>query len=497
VFFTRGSYAENLQTFVDLHGYQLKSQLKKLNVELSEHPSLRILLINTSELGGGAEESVRNLLQAYRSRGHQSWLAVGSKRSNDPNVLLIPQDSCRNFWAKFWIRAADELERFQDKVRGATRLLNLLRWIGEPSRQRAQAQGHEDFDFPGTWQLPKLYGLPDVFHCYNLHGGYFDLRALTWLSHQRPVILDLRDAWLLSGHCAHSFACERWKTGCGQCPDLRIYPRIRRDATSYNWRRKQSIYAKSRVYVSTPCQWLMRKVEQSMLAPAIVESRIIPTGIDLAIFHPSAREVVRADLRIPQNAKVVLFTANGIRKNMWRDYRTMRDAIGLVAERLRGHMVVFIGLGEIALGETALDERIGKAHLRFIPHQKNPQTVARYYQAADLYVHAARADTFPRAVLEALACGTPVLATAVGGIPEQVKSLTGVNSFTIADATGIIVPMGDVQTVAAGIEKLLTDDLLRRALGENAAKDARQRFDLQKQVDCYLEWYNKLLSDPP
>jgi glycosyltransferase involved in cell wall biosynthesis len=77
----------------------------------------------------------------------------------------------------------------------------------------------------------------------------------------------------------------------------------------------------------------------------------------------------------------------------------------------------------VALGEDAPAERIGAAEIRFVPYQKDPAVVARYYQAADIYIHSARADTFPNTVLEALACGTPVVATAVGGIPEQVKSL--------------------------------------------------------------------------
>ena len=75
--------------------------------------------------------------------------------------------------------------------------------------------------------------------------------------------------------------------------------------------------------------------------------------------------------------------------------------------------------------------------MRFVGHQKSAQTVAQYYQAADVYLHAATADTFPRAVLEALACGTPVVATGVGGIPEQVRSLG--DAFGPAKATGILV----------------------------------------------------------
>jgi hypothetical protein len=58
-------------------------------------------------------------------------------------------------------------------------------------------------------------------------------------------MLTLHDAWLLSGHCAHSFDCQRWKTGCGECPDLDVYPASPRDATACNWRRKREILAEA------------------------------------------------------------------------------------------------------------------------------------------------------------------------------------------------------------------------------------------------------------
>src|SRR5262249_10828825 len=127
----------------------------------------------------------------------------------------------------------------------------------------------------------------DIVHAHNLHGYYFDLRILPELSGKIPLVLTLHDAWLLSGHCAHSFDCMRWQIGCGQCPDLSIYPPIKRDATSFNWRRKQQIFAQSKLYITTPSEWLMRRAQASILAPAIQDARVIPNGVDLGIFRPS------------------------------------------------------------------------------------------------------------------------------------------------------------------------------------------------------------------
>ena len=163
----------------------------------------------------------------------------------------------------------------------------------------------------------------------------------------------------------------------------------------------------------------------------------------------------------------------------------MRAAVTLLAERLRGTRVLFL-----ALGDTAPPEQIGPcASLRFVPHLKNLADVAGYFQAADVYLHAAAADTFPRAVLEALACGTPVVGTNVGGIPEQLRSLE------TDKPTGILVAPGDPESMALAIEKLLTDEPLRQTLAANAVADARERFDVVHQAHSQLQWYSELIRD--
>ncbi len=456
---------------------------------------MNILQVSTRDIEGGAEKVALNLFRSYRSRGHNSWLAVGTKRSDDADVRVICANNGSSPWARLRRAVGEKGERLEGKAQG---LWQIARVFKHPRREVEAWLGIEDFNHPSTWQMIKMTPQePNVVHCHNLHGGYFDLRALPWLSHQALTLLTLHDAWLISGHCAHSFDCERWRIGCGQCPDLNIPPAIHRDATAYNWRRKRDIYANSRLYISTPCEWLMRKVEQSMLAPAVVDARVIPNGLDLSIFHRADKRAVRAALGIRQDTQVLLFIANRVRRNVWKDYQTMRTAMDLVVERVRQADLLFI-----ALGEEAPAERIGRAEVRFVPYEEDPEAVARYYQAADLYVHAARIDTFPNTIVEALACGTPVVATAVGGIPEQVKGLKTVpgqaqnlklNRYEISEATGILVPAGDAGGMAIAIERLIDDDALRRRIGENAARDARRRFDLQRQVDSYLDWYESLL----
>ena len=115
--------------------------------------------------------------------------------------------------------------------------------------------------------------------------------------------------------------------------------------------------------------------------------------------------------------------------------------------------------------------------------------MARWLRAADVYVHPARADTFPLAILEALACGTPVVATRVGGIPEQVRALGEVD-----DPTGALVDCGDDEALAETLRRLLEDRDLRLRLGEAGARDARSRFGAKRQVRAYLELYDEVVT---
>jgi len=146
----------------------------------------------------------------------------------------------------------------------------------------------------------------------------------------------------------------------------------------------------------------------------------------------------------------------------------------------REYICYWHGVGVLTYnGEAAPPERIGGVAIRFVPYLKDPRKVARYYQAADLYLHPARADTFPTTILEALACGTPVVASAVGGIPEQV----------VEGKTGFLVPVGDAPALAGRVLDLLEDEERRLQMGWEAAEDATRRFGLKRMVGDYLAFY--------
>jgi len=440
----------------------------------------RILQVSTADVRGGAEQVAWNLMVAYRKRGYTSWLAVGEQHSADPDVRLIPNDEVRSRWARFWLDKSGRLRR-----PGASAVLAALGRaagaLGDPVRSFDYHVGREDFHFPGTRHLLTLTDeRPDLVHAHNLHGGYFDLRLLPRLSEQVPLVLTLHDAWLLSGHCAHSFACERWRTGCGRCPDLSIYPAVRRDLTAHNFRRKRAILSRARLHVATPSRWLMQKVEQSAFCDDVRDARVIPNGVDLSVFSPGDRRAARLALGLPLDKPVVLTTGVRLGENRWKDLPTLREAVSSLDVDGNGRRLHVVVLGTSADG---MDAR--RAEIQFVPYRRDSATVAKYYQAADVYVHTARADTFPLAVLEALASGTPVVASSVGGIPEQIED----------GRSGFLVPPGDARALAKRLDSLLSDERLRASVGAEGKRQVRRSFDLNVQVSAYLNWYDEVLHD--
>jgi glycosyltransferase involved in cell wall biosynthesis len=416
---------------------------------------LNILLVNSGDVGGGAENIAVACLNGYERLGQAAWLVVGNKRLSDKRIYCI----------------RDGGEKPGHARRG------LLRRSVKFLRNRL---GNEDFDFPDSQDLLARAPAPmHLVHCHNLHGGYFDLRQLRYLTRRLPVVVTMHDAWLLSGHCVHSFTCERWKSGCGQCPDLSIYPSIRRDATAYNWRRKARIFNASGLYVATPCRWLMDKVDQSMLSQGIIKSRVIPNGIDLSIFKPGDRAQARHKLGLPEKVPMVLSAGNLFRRNGFKDYVSLCAALAKV-ELLEdaGRPIA------VVLGDGGEAQQSGSFEIRFVPFTGAATIVADYFRAADLYVHPAKAETFPLSVLEAGACGIPIIASAVGGVPEQIED----------GHTGYLVDPGNPDDLARKIMLVLSDGETRNAMGYAAALVAQRKFGADRMTRDYLGWFEEIME---
>jgi len=456
---------------------------------------MNILQINTSDIGGGAEKVAYNLYHKLKDKDRGSWMVVGYKRGNDKDTFEINNFDARSSWARYWL-FGKELQEIQKsgKITGTGKVRQFSCAIGDPIRGIQRFIGSEDYNYPGTKKIFDLVpGIPDIVHCHNLHGGYFDLRVLPEMKKKgSEIFFTLHDAWLLGGHCTHSFNCERWQTGCGKCPDLTIPQAIRYDNTFSNLKRKVSMLSDCGLNIITPSKWLMDKVNNSLLSRIVKRKKVIPNGVDLDIYHPGDKDAMKRELGLPLDRKIVLFVSKDIKRNIYRDYETIKRA----ANNLKGfsdEKVIFVALGDMS--ECSDEEMV-----KFVPFNNKDNIVAKYYQASDIYLHASKADTFPNSVIEALASSLPVVATGVGGIREQINGLSlfendhSGNVFTPDEATGVLLPAFDDHSMAFILKRLLEDDEILRKMSNNAVQNARSKYDLDVQIIKYITFYKEVLE---
>ena len=439
-----------------------------------------ILQVSNSDLIGGAARIAWDLHRTLNQNSEMSSkLLVGHKGSQGSNTFLLNTRAMDNLWQRSMNYLANFFYDHQIKL-GTLQVSGIFRRLAYPRRYIQEYMGIEDFDFPGTWQMLQQTDVhPDIVHLHNLHTNYFDLRYLPILSNKIPTVCTLHDCWMFTGHCAYYLDCDGWQKGCPTCPYLQSYPPIRRDRTAYNLKRKKEIYQKSKLSIVTPSKWLMRSAEQSILAPAIQQKAVIYNGVDQNIFHPMDQAEIRQELGLPAEGFILLFIANNVNVNVYKDYETIENAIACLAEQNLQQEITFI-----SIGYAKNFMKIGNITIRSLPFEMDAHKIARYYAAADLYLHAAKAENCPLVILEALSCGTPVIATAVGGIPELIED----------GVTGYLVPSGDYEAMAKYICSIMDNNDQLIKMKQVAYETAKRRFSLQKMVSAYQSFYEEILT---
>ena len=353
-----------------------------------------------------------------RALGHESHMLVGRRLSGSVEVRSIKRGAA-------W-RAAD-------RVFGAVFDALDLQYVFYPS----------SFAVAGDpW-----FREADVVQLHNTHGSYFSHSALPSLSRRKPVVWFLHDQWAFTGHVAYSYDCERWRHGCGSCPYLEEYPELHRDRTALLWRWKRRVYARSRLTVVAPSRWLAGLARESPLLGRF-PVHVVPNGVDLEVFRPGDREALRRGLGLDAARPVVLWVS--------ADPNDRRKGADLVSALAGDAKLLTMG-GDVS-GE-------GEA--------------AKRYAAADVLLLPSRLDNLPNTAVESIACGTPVAAFDVGGVPEVVRP----------GETGALAPLGDVAGLAEAVRRLVGDEALRR----RARSVAEAEFSLELQARRLAELYEGLV----
>ena len=311
----------------------------------------------------------------------------------------------------------------------------------------------------------------------NLHwiADFVDLQSLfSFLPHHLPIFWRLSDMNALTGGCHFDDGCGRYASACGFCPQLGSTDP--NDLSRQIWRRKQAVFESvepTRLHIIALNRWMAETARRSPLL-AKFPVTIVPNGVDTEVFQPHDMRKAREFLGIPQDPRVVLFAAEAV-SNRRKGLALLMSAL---TQLQKSENLLLLSVGR---GAPKMSTDIPHLHLT---HVDDDRRLAAIYSAADLYVIPSLQDNQPNTVLEAMACGTPVVGFAVGGIPDMVRP----------GITGLLASAGDLVGLATAITELLRCRDKRTSMGAACRRVVVGEYTRELQVERYVALYRAVLE---
>lgn len=309
----------------------------------------------------------------------------------------------------------------------------------------------------------------DIVHLHNIHGYYLDYKRLFKIlkKYNKKIVWTLHDMWPLTGRCAYSFGCEKWKKNCGSCKNKKSYPSSLIDTSEKELKLKRKFIGdidKDNMVIVTPSEWLASICKQSYLNK--FEIKAIPNGIQHNKITKS-KKGLKNKYKLPLNKKIVLFVA--------ADTCDERKGIKYILDiipKCRDH--IFISIGK-KIDKIKFDNFIQLGYI------SNRDRINEVYSMADVFMITSIDDNFPTTVLESLANSTPIIGFNQGGIPEQVDK-----------NTGIIVNDISSKELEKELLLLLKNEERLQLYSKEARKRFLEKYTIELFVKSYIDVYKEL-----
>ncbi len=320
----------------------------------------------------------------------------------------------------------------------------------------------------------------DVLHLHWINFGFLSidtLRALFAL--KKPIVWTLHDQWAFTGGCHYTRGCDHYLEHCHRCPYLKNPGE--RDLSYRIFEQKLALFAEANICFTPPSRWLADDAMRSTLLrrfPFVV----IPNPLDLDLYCPVARADAndRLDLpATPQSARgpVRLLFGSASVTDPRKGFQYFAEALTRLHEQRPELSVEVLIFGK---GRNYLIDQLPYP-VRHLGVLTSTDDVVAAYNAADALVVPSLEDNLPNTVLESLACGTPVVAFATGGIPELIDH----------QQTGYLATTGSVPELADGLAFILTHPD-PETLRQNARQTAQTRFSEEVVATAYAKLYAEL-----
>lgn len=403
---------------------------------------LRIVHVNLFDALGGAATTAWTLMNHMSRQGHDVHIFAHRKTTGDSRVIPIPFPSTS--WQQQLLAQQGKQGLFD--VYSAA----LLQVLQHP-----------------------LFEQADILHLHCINGGYFSFLLLPFLT-VKPTIWTLHDPLPFTGGCYNTDDCHGWQQEwCSKCPfdEQRGSPQPQRQLVQLL---KASIYKMADFTTVCPSQWLQGQVKESILRNHDV--RLIPYGIDTELFCPADKQGVRSKLGLPMEQKIVMFAAHGGLNDGRKGGKFLIEGL----QQLHGYYPELVLL-TIGASDSALGKNLPVKHIA-LPFINEKEKMADYYRAADIFVAPSLAENVGLTIIEASACGTPVVAFATGGIPEVLTH----------QETGYLAARRSSDELARGMRYFLDHEDLRQRVGKAARENVLAWYGEQRMVDEYTALYEEI-----
>jgi glycosyltransferase involved in cell wall biosynthesis len=394
----------------------------------------RLLQINISANWGSTGKIAETIGAVALKEGWESYIAYGGSCNNSQSKLIRVGGKYNRYF-----HFAEQRIRDNEGLCSRTPTKELIRQIKQIN--------------------------PDIIQMHNIHDHYLNYRLLFEYLNQTDikVVWTFHDCWAFTGHCFHfvTKGCEKWKTGCFECPLRNEYPKTILDKSKRNYELKKQLFGSSKNLTIVPCSdWMADFVRQSFLKDKRIE--VIKNGVDLKVFKPSKEENNGAGINILAVSSV------------WNKEKGLDDIYTLRILLPEEYKITVVGLSEKQISELPQG-------ITGIRRTQNVQVLVDHYSAARVLINTTYADTFPTVNLEALACGTPIVTYRTGGAPESVS-----------EDTGYVVEQGDINAMAEAVKTICNSDVAKYRTA--CRQRAEALFDKDRCFEQYLTLYNSLLT---
>jgi glycosyltransferase involved in cell wall biosynthesis len=414
---------------------------------------VNLLILNTFDNQGGAAIATYRLHRGLRSMGINSHLLVQGKKTDDHSVIG-PLTK--------WQKILALLRPYMDEV--VTRLYR--------KRQK--------LNFSPAWFPERLASRvaklnPDIVHLFWVSSGF--LRIETLKKFKQPIVWTLHDMWLFTGGCHYDDECGRFQQSCGNCPVL--HSERERDLSRRVWERKQISWKGVPIVVVATSHWLADTARSSSLFKG-QRIEVIPNGIDTEIYKPIHKGEARSAYNLPHDKHLILFSAFRATSDKRKGNQFLVQALEKMSQAGWGSKTELIVIGA-SMPENPPDLGM-KVHYMGYLHDEISQVLL--YSAADAVVAPSMQENLSNTVMESLACGTPVVAFDIGGMPDMIDH----------QINGYLATSFEPDDLANGMMWVLENENRREMLSQRARQIVVERFALELVANRYLALYQSILK---